>query len=274
MASFNIVTDSTSDLSREELTGAGIKVVPLRVQFGLESLRDGVDIDAAGWQKRLAAKLRPTTSQPSMGDFAACYADLHGPILSIHLSSGISGTVDAARAVAASLPGREINVIDSCSASAGLGYQVLAAAGVAAAGGTLEEALTAMEAVRQRISIYFMVDSLDYLQRGGRIGRAQAWAGIALQIKPLLQFEDGAIRPFERVRTRAQALRRLSELAVAGKPDRISIVNFLGEESALELALLLRAAGLEPEIRRISCVLGTHIGPGAVGVIFTGRSTS
>jgi len=270
LASFNVVTDSTADLNTAERQRYDISVIPLKVQFGLEGFKDMENLDQGGWQQRFLQGAWPTTSQPSMGDFMICYNQLEGPVMSIHLSAGLSGTARTANAAVTAPLLRETRVIDSGMASAGLAYQVLAAAEIARAGGTLDQAAKAVADLRCRTQANFMVDSLDYLQKGGRIGRFQTWAGIKLQIKPILCLENGIIQVKERVRTRKQALMRLMKLSlVGGMPEKASVVHFLGTEAAEELAAMFKSeTGLEPEIRHISCVLGTHIGPGAVGLIF------
>ncbi|MDD3926836.1 MAG: DegV family protein [bacterium] len=269
LASFNVVTDSTADLSPEERQCYDISVVPLKVQFGLEGFRDMENLDQEGWREHFARGAWPTTSQPSIADFIACYSVLEGPVLSVHLSARLSGTARTADASATSTLLRETRVIDSGMASAALAYQVMAAGEIAAAGGTLDQAERALADIRRRTRINFMVDSLDYLQKGGRIGLAQAWLGVKLQIKPILHLEDGIIQTKERVRTRKQALARLVKSALTdGVPEKACVVHFLGAEAAAELCEVFKSeTGLDPETRQVSCVLGTHIGPGTVGLI-------
>ncbi|MSQ41071.1 MAG: DegV family protein, partial [Dehalococcoidia bacterium] len=187
----HIVTDSTADLPREVVQRLGITVVPLNLHFSTQVYRDGVDIQAEEFYRRLVtANPLPTTSQPAVGAFVECYqalADTGEPVVSIHVASKLSGTYNSA------FQAREqvgtsmfIEVVDSQTASMGLGLIVLAAAEAAAAGASLEEVLHATREAVARTRVLFMVDTLEYLQRGGRIGKAQAFLGSVLNIKPIL----------------------------------------------------------------------------------------
>ena len=205
--SVHIVTDSTSGLSSSE----AITVVPLHVQFGDQVFEDGVTLSQEEFWRRLprAAEL-PTTSQPSAGAFRDAFAAHSGAeaIVSVHISGSLSGTLQAARQGAALLEGGPpVHVVDSRSTSFGLAWAAQAAAEVAAAGGSAVEAAAAAEQTAARARILLFVETLDFLLRGGRIGRARHLAGKLLRVRPLLELADGAIIDIERPRTRRKAIR-------------------------------------------------------------------
>ena len=267
--SVHIVTDSTSGLS----SGDDISVIPLHVQFGDEVFEDGVTLTQAEFWRRLptAAEL-PTTSQPSAGAFRDVYA-AHGDaeaIVSLHISGDLSGTLESARQGAALLDGGpEIHVVDTRSTSFGLAWAAQAAATVAAAGGSAEDAAEAARRVAARTRILLFVETLDFLLRGGRIGRARHLAGKVLRVRPLLELRDGVIVDIERPRTRRRAIERLYEQILAGgAPERVAILHGDAESDAQALAARLRTAlpGLEIGIDLGSPVIGAHVGPGTVGV--------
>jgi len=212
-----VVTDSTSYLPRELVADRGIGEVSLYVRDGAGQRRE-LDIDdhTRFYDDLRAAPQLPTTSQPSIGDFAAVYEPLVAggrDVVSVHISGGISGTVETARQAAAEVlrghPGRRIEVVDSTVSAGALGLEALAAAR-ASAGGDVDAAVAGTEAAIRAMRFWFAVDTLEYLRRGGRIGAAQAWLGGALKIKPILTL-DGEITPVERVRTSRRAFERMLE---------------------------------------------------------------
>lgn len=267
--SVHIVTDSTSGLRSSD----AITVVPLHVQFGDETFEDGVTLTRAEFWRRLpGAAVLPTTSQPSAGAFRdvfAAHADVDA-ILALHISGRLSGTLEAARQGAALLEGGpEVRVIDSRSTSFGLAWAAEAAAAAAAGGGGADEAAAAAEQTAARVRLLLFVETLDYLLRGGRIGRASHLAGKLLRMRPLLELIDGEITDIERPRTRRRALQRLfAHVMAAGLPQRVAILHGDARADAEALAEQIHAAapGAEIEIQLGVPVLGAHVGPGTVGV--------
>jgi DegV family protein with EDD domain len=271
-----VVTDTTHYLPRETVAELGVGEVSLYVNDGERQEREADIVDLAAFYDglRTAATL-PTTSQPSIGDFLAVYEPLVGAsrdVVSIHISGGISGTVEAARQAAAELGGAggRIEVIDSKLACGALGMVVLAASAVARAGGDVGAvAARAREAI-DATRLWFAVDTLEYLQRGGRIGTAQAWLGGALKIKPILTF-DGEISPVERVRTSGRAFERMVDYLRSRHDDGADgwVVQHI---QAPDVAERLVAAGREIFgrealfVSEIGPVIGAHAGPGLVGV--------
>ncbi len=272
-----IVTDTTHYMPAEMVAEHDIHTVSLYVNDG-ETRRE-VDItDLAGYYARLRdIETLPTTSQPSIGDFLAVYEPLleaGNDIVSLHIGGGISGTIGAARAAASETEeahgkGR-VAIFDSGSSAAGLGYCALAAAAAARAGGDTAAVVAQAEEMRTAMMIWFAVDTLEYLKRGGRIGAAQAWIGGALKIKPILTM-DGEITPIERVRTSGKAFDRLvhhmRSRHVEGA-DAWCVQHIQAQDQADRLIDLGREIfGCEPlYTSEIGPVIGTHIGPGLLGV--------
>jgi len=277
MSATALVTDSTAYLPPELVERYRITVVPLYVRFGEEVFRDGVDISPEQFYARLrTSPVMPATSQPSAGDFLEAYRRLieggASAIISIHISTKMSGTVPSALLAREQIPQVPIFVVDSLSTSMGLGFQVLEAARLLEAGRPPEEVVQAVEALRGRIRILFVVDTLEFLHRGGRIGGAQAFLGSLLNLKPLLAVRDGQVDAVERVRTKRRAIQRMLEILAAeagDRPMRVAVIHGGVPEEA---------AGLHDEVRsRLNCqelyvaelspVIGTHAGPGTVGVV-------
>ena len=267
-----VVTDTTHYLPADLVAQRGIHEVSLYVSDGDRQQREAdiSDLDAFYDGLRSSASL-PTTSQPSIGDFLAVYEPLaqqKRDIVSIHISGGISGTVEAARQAAAQVTGATIEVIDSRMACGALGLVVLAASAAAAADvqAVAARAREAAEATR----LWFAVDTLEYLRRGGRIGTAQAWLGGALKIKPILTL-DGEITPIERVRTSGRAFERMVEYMRSRHADGADgwVVQHIQAPDVVE-RLLERGRdlfGSEPVfVSEIGPVIGAHVGPGLVGV--------
>jgi DegV family protein with EDD domain len=273
-----VVSDSTAYLPRELVAQEGIQLVSLYVNWEDRSERELEMPNFDDFYRRLRTADRlPTTSQPSIGDFLDVYTPLAEQgydVVSIHISGGISGTVEAARQAKERLAeetGTErVTVIDSERACGGLGLMALAGARVASAGGELDAVLARIEQTRADLKMWFAVDTLEYLRRGGRIGAASAWLGSALRIKPILTL-DKEITPIERVRTGAKALRRLAEYAQqrhADGADAWVVQHIQAPEEAAALAdeterLMGRPAAF---ISEVGPVIGTHAGPGLLGV--------
>ena len=268
-----IVTDSTADLPPEVVERLGITVVPLVVMFGDEMLQDGIDITSERFFRRLVREAQlPTTSQPSPGNFRVAYERLRDggatEILSIHVSGKLSRTVESARQGAAGVTGVRIEHVDSGHASLALGMGVIAAARAAEAGGNLDEVRALVVSQFRRTHCYFLVDTLEYLRRGGRIGRAQQLIGSLLQFKPLLEIRDGEVVPLGRARTRRKAvedlIRRISEL----RPfTHAMAVHATTQEDCDFLVERLHGMAQDAEIisGRLTPVVGVHGGPGLLG---------
>lgn len=273
--SVRVVTDSTADLPPEIAEELGIAVVPLLVVMGETGYRDGVDISPDELYARLpGAKSMPTTSQPPAGDFESVYRALASDgsaIVSIHISSRLSGTVSSALAAKTMLPDCAIEVVDSRSVSLGVGLAAVKAAEAARAGGALPDVLAAARRVIENQQVTFTVDTLEYLRRGGRLGRGAAFLGGMLSIKPILELREGEIHPVERVRTRRRALDRLAERVIAFG-DGVTDVGVMHATTPGDAEhLRLRVQELLPNARlwagRIGPVLGVHGGPGTIGMI-------
>jgi len=270
-----IVTDSTADLPPPLRDRHGITVVPLNVHFGDEIFRDQVEITTDEFMARLErSRTLPTTSQPSPGLFEQTFRRLasdHDAIVSVHISAKLSGTVASARlardAVRDLIP---VTVVDSQSASMGLGFQAIRAAELAAAGHAPADIARQLAVDAADYRVAFFADTLEYLQRGGRIGRAAGLAGSLLNLKPLLQIEHGEVVPFERTRTRARAIDGLIEFARARpRIGRLSVVHCTTPDDAARLAARLgELLSIERiVVAQLGPVLGSHVGPGALGVI-------
>jgi len=275
-----IVTDSTHYTPRELTAAAGVHEVSLYVSGeatgGSRRETEITDYDAFYASLRHAAAL-PTTSQPSIGDFVAAYEPLvagGSDVVSIHLAGGISGTVGAAAQAKKLLDERvghgRIAVVDARTACGGLGMVVMAAAAAARAGRGLEDVVAHAQAAREALEIWFCIDTLSYLQRGGRIGRAQAWLGGALQVKPILSLE-AEITPVERVRTSARAFERMVDYMRARRDagaDGWVVQHIQAPERAAALIERGRELfGCEPLwVSEVGPVIGTYTGPGLIGV--------
>lgn len=270
-----IVTDSTADLPPALSEPLGIRVVPLNVHFGEQVFRDQVDLSTAAFMERLTSSaVLPKTSQPSPGAFADVYEALakdHDGIISIHISGRLSGTVQSAQLaktqIATPIP---IEVIDSRNVSLGLGLQVLRAAALASSGLEFEHVARRLRDEIDHYHLVFFVDTLEYLQRGGRIGRAAALAGSVLRLKPVLRIEDGQVVPHERTRTRARAIAALEQFVRSlPRVNRLAVVHSTSPDDAERLAASLGplTPNDPPIVATFGPVVATHAGPGAVGVI-------
>jgi DegV family protein with EDD domain len=271
---FRVVTDSTSDVPAEWCERYGIEVVPLRVLFGSESFRDRVDLSVDQFFDRLRRADRlPTTSAPSPGDFAAVYERLSREcdgVVSIHISGELSGTVEAARVGARSVDGFPVHVVDSRCLTVCVAYLCRAAAEA----GTLEEAVRRVEERVPKQRILALLDTLRYLELGGRIGRAQALLGTVLGFKPILGVADGRVEPLDRVRTRARAIPRLVQLLTRDLPvERLAVMHTQVPDDAerIRAQLATDLPDVQVDIGEIGAVLGTHVGPGTVGMAYIRR---
>ncbi|HEY75619.1 MAG TPA: DegV family protein [Thermoflexia bacterium] len=275
-----VVTDSTAYLPPDVQERLDIPVIPLNLVWGEEVLKDGEDIIPTAFYQRLqAASTMPTTSQPSAGEFVDFFRRVAeekntDTILGFFISSELSGTVASAEAAKNLLDDLNIVVVDSRSTSMGLGFQAMAAAEVIHAGGSIEEAVQAAETIRYRLHVLFVVDTLEFLHRGGRIGGAQRFLGTALKIKPILELENGRIESVEQVRTKKKAVARLVQIAQeragAHPVPRAAVVHANAVEDCRRLQEQVQEALSPQEIymTEVSPVIGTHTGPGTLGVAF------
>jgi DegV family protein with EDD domain len=275
-----ILTDSTANIPAGLLQQFDIHSVPLDVVWGQETFEDGVTLSPQEFYDRLNhSKIMPSTSQPSVGKMQAAMNDLldrDQVVLGIFLSAQLSGTFQSAIQARALLPaGSEVEIVDSQMTTLAMGFQVLAAARAAAQGARLADCIQAAAQVRQNSGVYFMVDTLEFLHRGGRIGGAQRFLGTALGTKPILYMNDGKIDSFERVRTKGKALDRLLEIVVekcAGKSQvRLAgaHASALDETRALLAKASQRLNPLETLIADLSPVIGAHVGPGTVALAYS-----
>ncbi len=269
-----VVTDSTAYLPAGVAAAHRIEVVPLHVQLGDRNCLDGVDLPPAEFAAWIAAPGRvAATSQPSPAAFHEAWARANADhVVSVHLSSGLSGTASAATVGASGFDG-DVRVVDSLSAAMGLGFPVLAAAEAAEAGGSVDDVVAAAEDAVARTRTFFYVDTLDHLRRGGRIGAAAALVGTALSVKPLLHMREGRIEVLEKVRTAGRAIARLEEVVAAeagSGPVDIAVHHLAAPDRAKVLAERLRAA--VPDVAsllesEVGAVVGAHTGPGMLAVV-------
>ncbi len=271
-----VVTDTTSYLPSELVERHGIGVVDLYIVFeGERTERESSIVDYPAFFEELrGAETLPTTSQPSVGDFMAAYEPLladGGEVVSIHISAGLSGTSDSARQAAQSLEGGErVRVIDSTTAAGGLGILVLTAARAAEQGATADEIETTVADARADLKMWFALDTLEFLKRGGRIGAASAWIGSTFKVKPILTVES-EMTPVERVRTSKRMFERMVDYArqrhESGK-DAWVVQHIAAPDQAAELESRCREIfGSDPLfVSEIGPVLSAHTGPGLLGV--------
>jgi DegV family protein with EDD domain len=273
-----IVLDSTADFPDAAKRYANMREVPLYVRFGDESLRDHVDIGPDEFYERLAATTSalPTTSQPTPHDFVTVYRELlaagYERVYSIHLSAKLSGTFQSASLAAAEVDRDRIRTVDSESASLSAALLALALQRRLARGTSDDELQALVETFRREIAVVFTVSTLEYLKRGGRIGRARALAGTILNVKPILAIESGEVVPIARVRGRQKALQEFGRLFLEGTRDapglRVAIAHANAPEWVGVITDLVEKARPQAAIELVEtlgAVVGTHAGPGAVG---------
>lgn len=279
MGKIRIVTDSTADIAAELRNELGIEMVPLRVLFGEETFLDAVTIDSEQFYEKLAtASAMPTTSQPTPNEFSEVYErilqeDPEATIISLHLASVLSGTYQSA-VIGSSMVEQEadITVIDSKSASYGFGTRVVKAARMALAGESKEAILAEIDRLEREMGLYFLVDTLEFLQKGGRIGKASALIGSILNIKPILSLEkEGTVYSVDKVRGTKKAMQRILELLeqrYGSDPVSITIAWTHGNETAMELCELVKSRFNVQSVdyTTIGAVIGTHVGPGTSAV--------
>lgn len=273
VSSVRIVTDSLSDIPDGLMRELDITAVPALVHFGDVTLRDKVDLSTEEFYRRLSSSpIMPTTSQPPPSAFKIIYDRLAretDQILSIHSASTLTGTYSSAAVAAAEMPEVRIDVVDSRQVTMALGWLVILAARAARKGASLEEIETLVEDARPRSHIIAMLDTLEYAQRSGRLGKGAALVGTLLNVKPIISLVDGEVMPVEKVRTQHRALERLVEIVLASGPiQELAVMHAAGREFATQLKTSF-AATLHEEnivIGETGPAIGTHVGPNAVGV--------
>lgn len=277
MSGVAVVTDSTAYLPPGVAAERGIGVVPLHVVLGRRTGAEGRDVSSDEVARALSERrVSVSTSRPTPAELVAAYRSSGcRDVVSVHLSSALSGTLDsallAARSVAAE--GIDVRVVDSRSIAMGLGFAVLAAASAAASGASPEAVEEAARSAAAATRLLFYVDTLEHLRRGGRIGPAAALVGTALAVKPLLHVLDGAIAPYERVRTSGRALARMVELAAGAAGDGpvdLAVHHLAAPDRAADLAVRLSSAVADVrslQSSQIGAVVGAHVGPGSLAVV-------
>jgi DegV family protein with EDD domain len=273
-----IVTDSTVYLPPEVIARHDIRVVPIRVGFGSEVFSEGVDITNEEFYQRLAkSSTLPITSQPPVSDFIQVYTELAQqghPILSIHISSYLSGTVNSAMTAKKALPQAQIEIVDAQSLT--MGMLVTPAAEAAERGQKLAQLKASIEKLNARINVVGVFDTLDYSRRGGRIGAARALVGTLLKIKPILTFENGDAKILAKVRTLSRAIEYMMKFVAKRTEGSTSIHGSIRHANNLEAALTLERElrahfnWAELDFLEVGPVFGTHLGPGTVGLGFYG----
>lgn len=276
MAKITLVTDSTAYLSNEFVVKHGIKVVPLKLNWDKDTFRDNVDITAQAFYERLEkSNTIPTTSQPSSGDFLTAFKESAkdgGALVAVLISSGISGTVDSAMMAKKEFTQVPLEIVDSKVTAAGLALMLKAMTEEVEKGGSVDDIIKIGKGVFDSMGVYFVVDTLKYLHKGGRIGGASAFLGSALDLKPILYLSpEGKIEALEKVRTKKKAVSRLIDLAVdkaGGKKAYVGIMqaNALDNAKAIKAELEKRLNLADIEIYELSPVVGTHAGPGTLGI--------
>jgi DegV family protein with EDD domain len=278
MGQIKIMTDSTADLPKWMYEELDIYVIPLYVILNdRDAYKEGVELDQEtfyAWMRE--SKILPKTAQPTPNEFIEYYKRLTedgSSLISIHISSRMSGTVQAANTAAAQLPDRDITVIDSMQVSACLGMVAEGAAKAAKAGRSKEAVLALIETLKARSRVYFIVDSLEYLHKGGRIGTAAHLIGNLLNIKPVLDIKDGLIAPVEKIRGKTKALDRIVQLLEAEQkngPLKL-MLSHAGHPENLDLwrqKLFPKISYATCADMELGCVVGAHAGPGTMAVFF------
>jgi fatty acid kinase fatty acid binding subunit len=269
--SFAVVTDSTADLPDEWRDRYDIEVVPLKVLFGNETFRDRIDMTDEEFFRRLSTATKlPTTSAPSPGEFADVYRRLaadHDGCISIHIGAQLSATAEAARVGAQAVEGFKVSVIDSQTVTMPIAFLCR----VAAEAASLDAATAAVMERVPKCRVLALLDTLRYVEMGGRVSRAQAMIGTMLDLKPLLLVVDREIKSVDRVRTRSRAIPRMIEFFKGDVPvEYAAVMHAQAPQEAEEIAAGLRKAfpDLEVPIGPIGCVLATHAGPKALGLVY------
>ena len=270
-----IVTDSTSDLDSSIAEDLGITIVPLNVHFGESVFKDGIDLDTDQFfDKLINGNVFPSTSQPSLGEFVDVYKEISQPgdvIISVHVSSKLSGTINSAQQAANTLSGTvDVRIVDTQQVSMTVGLSAVGAAQAAREGKSVEECIAVAESVARRSNFFALFDTLEYLEKGGRIGKARSLIGGLLKIRPILRVEDGEIGQFSKARSRNMGMLKLEEaVRELGKLDDIAIVYSTDGSDAEKLAATVKELlpdDKSPFLTRVGPVIGTHAGPNLVAI--------
>ncbi len=280
MARIHVVTDSGSDLPLSLREQYNVNVVPLTIQFGEDIYRDSVELTSDQFYQMLGEVTDlPSTCQPSPADFVKCYEEISEPgdhIISVHLSSKVSGTYQSAVLASTMVEDRNIHVIDSKSASIGLGIMAVGISEAVANGASVEEAISLAERIIDEMGVYFIVDTLEYLRRNGRIGNASAMVGSLLSIKPILTLDDGVVTPFDKVRGKNKALNKIVDILInysKANPDRkirlgLMHANCIDEAEALAAKIKAEVNLHDIVIDYIGPTIGVHVGPGTIAMLW------
>jgi DegV family protein with EDD domain len=272
-----IVVDSTCDLPEARMKELGIEMVPLQVHFGDEAFRDKIDLDEDAFFKRLEkATQLPTTSQPSPGDFEEAYSRIpeNEPIVSIHIAHQLSGTIQSAKLAADAMPSREIHIIDSGNTTWAAGLLALEAAEAVQAGQDMEAVIKHVESLVPRVRLLAVLDTLKYVVMGGRVSRVQGAIGGLLRVKPMLLLVDGVIERLPPARTWGQAGQKVIEdIKAHGGAERIAVIHAKAPEAGQTMKKTIEdSLGIDGILEgTIGPVIGTHSGPGAVGVAYIAK---
>jgi fatty acid kinase fatty acid binding subunit len=279
MSKIAFVVDSTAYIPTDQVQEFDIKVIAQVLIWDDETMLDGVDIQPTAFYERLRdSKTMPTTSQATIGAFIEVFrplAEAGRPILAILVSNKLSGTIQSAEQAKAEFPEATIVTVDSEATAMALGFQVLAAARAAREGKSFEEVTEIARQAKNRTGVVFVVDTLEFLHRGGRIGGASRLLGTALNLKPILELQDGVIEAVDRVRTRSKAQARLLdllEMRIDGRPNlRLAVLHAAAEQQARDLLEIAanRFNPVETVFSEVSPVVGTHIGPGGLALCYS-----
>jgi len=273
-----VVTDSSVDLPEEIARELDITIVPLTIHFGDRTYLDRQDIDPATFYRMLTTEhVHPRTAQPSVGLFEAAFRRLAAAghdILVIAIGATLSGTMNSAALAAQQVPDARVTLVDSGTVSMAMGSMVIRATRLAREGHDMAAIEAAVRDMMPRLRLCLLADTLTYLQRGGRIGRAQAVAGSLLNIKPILTLNRGEVTPLARVRSRAKGLHEMVEFLRAGAPlEEVYVMHTAAPQLGDELAAMLQPLfGQTPPVLPLGPVVGVHLGPGSAGAIGLSRT--
>ncbi len=269
-----VVTDSTANFPEGMAEKLNIRIVPLTVRFGGDEYIDNVTLTSDEFYSKLkTSPVFPITSQPSPETFLKVFKEIGGDfneVISIHISSALSGTVNSAQRPQEQLPTYRIKVVDSLSLSFGLGWLAIRAAEMAEAGASLDAIVAEMETLKPKLRICAAFDTLKYLEKGGRIGKVQCWVGSLLQTKPIIKIDgEGKVAPVSRPRTKKNAIAEMFDnFFNEGEMARVAVIHTAALDEAVDVAKRLKGnyPNLEIPIGQLCPTLGTHSGPGLVGI--------
>lgn len=276
MSRVAILADSASDLPPDRAKAAGVTVVPLLVTFGDKEYRAGVDLSGEDFWRELTAPGAPfpKTAAASPGTFRDAFEGLFATgaeeVVYVGVGAKLSATLGSAKVAREMLPERKIHIFDSNTASMGTGMLALLAAEKAAEGASADQIMAELERRRDKVRLYVVLETLEYLKRGGRISPARAAIGSILSVKPIITLEDGVVETADRPRTRGRARQRLLELLAETKPERIAVLHGQSEDVEAFAAELAKVTGVARDKMTITLIgpsVGPHLGPGAYGAV-------